>query len=188
MKPESARSVDELKAFVASGSRPKYVFFWRHTPKIRGQMDQSCLSNWYSAKFSIGGFEYPNTEHFMMAEKARIFGDEAIRTQILKAANPGAAKSLGRKVSGFDEATWRARRFGIMVIGNHAKFAQNSDMGDYLRRTGSKVLVEASPHDRIWGIGMGEDDEHAGNPFMWRGLNLLGFSLMEVRDRLTKES
>jgi len=188
MKAEDARSVDDLQTIVASGSRPKYVFFWGHTPKVRGQIDQSCLSNWYSAKFTVDGIEYPNTEHFMMAEKARLFGDETIRGQILKAGSPCAAKSLGRKVLGFDEATWRAHRFGIVVAGNHAKFAQNSQMGEFLRRTGSKVLVEASPQDRIWGIGMGRDDEHADNPLLWKGLNLLGFALMEVRSRLIKES
>lgn len=188
MKPEDARSVNDLQTIVASGARPKYVFFWGHTPKVRGQIDQSCLSNWYSAKFSVGGIEYPNTEHFMMAEKARLFGDEATRLQILKAKNPGAAKSLGRKVSGFDEATWREHRFGIVVAGNHAKFAQNNELGEFLRRTGSKVLVEASPQDRIWGIGIGKDDQHADNPLLWKGLNLLGFALMEVRKRLTIES
>lgn len=120
----------------------------------------------------------------MMAEKARLFGDETIRSQILRAGSPGAAKNLGRKVSGFDEATWRAHRFGIVVEGNHAKFAQNNELGDFLRSTGSKVLVEASPKDRIWGIGMERDDEHANNPLLWKGLNLLGFALMEVRRRL----
>lgn len=187
MKPEDARSVGDLKTMVASGSRPKYLFFWGHTPKVRGRIDQSCLSNWYPAKFSVGGIEYPNAEHFMMAEKARLFGDETILAQILGAGSPGAAKSLGRKVSGFDETTWRAHRFRIVVAGNHAKFARNREMGDFLRRTGSKVLVEASPHDRIWGIGKGRDDEHAGNPVLWKGLNLLGFALMEVRSRLAQE-
>jgi ribA/ribD-fused uncharacterized protein len=188
MKPEDARSADDLKTIVATGTRPKYVFFWGHTPKVRGLIDQSCLSNWFPAKFSVGGIEYPNAEHFMMAEKARLFGDETIRTQILQASSPGAAKSLGRKVSGFDEATWREHRFGIVVAGTHAKFTQNHEMADFLRRTGSKVLVEASPQDRIWGIGMGKDDEHAENPLLWKGLNLLGFALMEVRKRITKES
>ena len=186
MKPEDARSISDLKTIVSSGSRPKFVFFWGHTPKVRGQIDQSCLSNWFPAKFSVAGIEYPTTEHFMMAEKARLFGDEAIRTQIFKAGSPGSAKSLGRKVTGFDEATWREHRFGIVVAGNHAKFAQNAEMGDLLLRTGSRVLVEASPQDRIWGIGMGKDDAHAENPLLWKGLNLLGFALMEVRVRLTE--
>jgi ribA/ribD-fused uncharacterized protein len=187
MNPEDARTVEDLKTIAASGLSPKYVFFWGHTPKVQGQIDQSCLSNWYPATFSVGGIEYPNTEHFMMAEKARLFGDETIRAQILRAKSPGVAKSLGRKVSGFDEATWRAHRFGIVVTGNHAKFAQNQDMGDFLRRTGSQVLVEASPRDRIWGIGMGKNNEHAENPLLWKGLNLLGFALMEVRHRLSNE-
>jgi ribA/ribD-fused uncharacterized protein len=188
MKPEDARSINDLTTIVGSGMRPEFVFFWGHTPKAQGQVDQSCLSNWFSAKFSVAGIEYPTTEHFMMAEKARLFGDEAIRTQIFEAGSPDEAKSLGRKVSGFDDATWREHRFGIVVTGNHAKFAQNSELGDFLRNTGSKVLVEASPYDRIWGIGMRKDNEHVENPLLWNGLNLLGFALMEVRHRLTQES
>lgn len=188
MKPEDARSIEDLKALVASGTRPKYVFFWGHTPRVPGQIDQSCLSNWFPAKFTVDDVEYPTTEHFMMAEKARLFGDEEIRSQILEAGSPGAAKSLGRKVTGFDETTWCEHRFGIVVAGNLAKFSQNAEMGELLHRTGSKVIVEASPRDRIWGIGIGKDNEHAENPLLWKGLNLLGFALMEVRHRLDQQS
>ena len=188
MKHEDARSVDELGTLVASGARPKYVFFWGHTPRVPGQIDQSCLSNWFASKFSKEDIEYPTTEHFIMAEKARLFGDEEIRSQILEAGSPGAAKSLGRKVSGFDETTWCEHRFDIAVAGNHAKFSQNAEMAELLHRTGSKILVEASPRDQIWGIGMGKDDEHAENPLRWNGLNLLGFALMEVRQRLAQQT
>lgn len=185
MKPENARSTDDLVALVGSGARPKYVLFWVHKPTVPGKMDQCCLSNWFPSKFTVEETDYPTAEHFMMAEKARLFGDEAIRSQILKAGSPGAAKSLGRKVAGFNESIWRENRFEIVVEGCLAKFSQNKEMGDLLRRTGTKVLVEASPRDRIWGIGMGKNNEHAENPLLWRGLNLLGFALMEVRDRLT---
>lgn len=118
----------------------------------------------------------------MMAEKAALFGDEATRRRILDAPNPGAAKVLGREVRGFDDAVWVAHRYGIVVRGTAAKFAQSPDLGAFLRATDTRVLVEASPVDRIWGIGLARDDERAGNPLRWRGLNLLGFALMEVRD------
>jgi hypothetical protein len=181
---KDARSVDELVAAIASGVRPKYVFFWGHTPSIPGRIDASCLSNWYPAAFSLKGVEYATTEHYMMAEKAKLFGDEEMRQRILAADGPGAAKSLGRKVAGFDEETWTKHRFEIVVAGNLAKFGQHEQLGEYLRTTGTKVLVEASPRDRFWGIGMGKTNAQVENPSQWKGLNLLGFALMEVRQRL----
>jgi len=187
MKPEDTRSVQELVQVVARGIRPKYVFFWSHRPKVLGRVDHSCLSNWFPTRFTLNGLEYPTTEHYMMAEKARLFGDEINRQQILRAKSPSEAKSLGRKVSHFDEGIWKEQRFEIVVTGNEAKFLQNEELGVFLRRTSSKVLVEASPQDRIWGIGMGKNHEKAENPLQWKGLNLLGFALMEVRERLLKK-
>ncbi len=184
MNPEDTRSVQDLVEVVALGARPEYLLFWGHTPKVPGGVDRSCLSNWFHAGFTLDGIEYPTTEHYMMAEKAQLFGDEAYREQILRAESPMEAKRLGRKVSGFDEKTWKKRRFEIVVAGNEAKFRQSEELGAFLAFTGSKVLVEASPRDRIWGIGMGRNNEKAENPLLWRGLNLLGFALMEVRERL----
>ena len=119
-----------------------------------------------------------------MAEKARLFGDDEVREKIATAVGPGKAKALGRQVHGFREEVWVEHRFGIVVTGNHAKFSQNEELRSYLVTTGTKVLVEASPGDRIWGIGMGKDNERATDPMRWRGLNLLGFALMEVRAHL----
>ena len=187
MKPNPAdtRSVDELIASIKRGARPKYLFFWGHTPKVRGRIAQSCLSNWFPAPFEIGGIRYPTTEHYMMAAKARLFGDTEICEKIIGAGGPAKAKALGRQVRGFREDQWVAHRFEIVVAGNRAKFAQNAEMGRFLLDTARKVLVEASPRDRIWGIGMGRDNPRASDPARWRGLNLLGFALMEVRSRLT---
>ena len=120
----------------------------------------------------------------MMAEKARLFGDEECLAKIMLARNAGAAKRLGREVRNFDEQIWVAHRFEIVVTGNVEKFRQNDDMREFLIRTGSKVLVEASPRDRISGIGMGKDNPKATNPLQWNGLNLPGFALMEARARL----
>ncbi|MBB5353938.1 hypothetical protein HNR46_004208 [Haloferula luteola] len=188
MQPTEARSVDELVSLVESGGRPKFVFFWGHTPRRKGSIDQSCFSNWFPSRFSVDGVSYPTTEHYMMAEKARLFGDARVRDRILQAGSPGAAKRLGREVAGFDESTWIANRFRIVVSGNLAKFSQHRELGAYLTQTGERVLVEASPRDRIWGIGLSKDESHAENPRLWKGLNLLGFALMEVRFRLKQES
>jgi ribA/ribD-fused uncharacterized protein len=112
----------------------------------------------------------------MMAEKATLFGDVATRAQIMNAPNPSAAKALGRGVRGFDEGAWARARFAIVCRANEAKFGQNPDLRAYLMQTGTRVLVEASPVDRVWGIGLAQDDERASNPNLWRGLNLLGFA------------
>lgn len=91
---------------------------------------------------------------------------------------------MGRLVRGFDEQTWRRERFGIVVEGSVHKFAAHADLREFLLNTGDRVLVEASPMDRVWGIGLAADDEAAGDPARWRGPNLLGFALMEARQRL----
>jgi ribA/ribD-fused uncharacterized protein len=127
---------------------------------------------------------YVAAEHFMMAEKARLFGDDETLERILEAEHPGGAKQLGRQVRGYEEKVWEKVRFDVVVRGNEAKFAQNPDLGEFLRTTSGRVLVEASPADRIWGIGLAENDPGACDPASWRGLNLLGFALMEVRRRL----
>lgn len=103
----------------------------------------------------------------------------------LAAKSPGAAKAAGRQVRGFDEDTWVAARYGIVLAGTIAKFTQHPDLADILTRTGTQLLAEASPFDRIWGIGMAAGNPAAAHPSRWRGLNLLGFALMDARDQLT---
>lgn len=132
----------------------------------------------------MDGVRYLSAEHYMMAAKARLSGDAEAAGKILAAPHPGAAKALGRQVRGFDEERWAEHRFDAVVAGNMAKFGQHPQLRDFLAGTGSRVLVEASPQDRVWGIGVTADDERAGSPERWPGLNLLGFALMEVRHRL----
>lgn len=120
----------------------------------------------------------------MMTGKARLFGDAPTADRIRAAGSPKQAKELGRQVSGFNEALWNDAKLEIVVEGNLQKFAQNPSLADFLLQTGDKVLVEASPVDRIWGVGLAADDTRVENPIQWRGQNLLGFALMEVRDRL----
>lgn len=185
MKPEVARTKEALIQSVEAGHSPKYVFFWGHTPKVPGKIDQSCLSNWFPSEFTVEGALYRTMEHYMMAEKARLFGDKDTLPKILAADSPALAKKLGREVEGFDEVVWKLHRFDIVVAGTTAKFEQNAALRDLLVNTGTKVLVEASPRDQIWGIGLGKESERAQDPRTWRGLNLLGFALMETRSRLS---
>lgn len=181
---KSPRSIEELTAAIASGLAPQFVFFWGHQPAADGAVTKSCFSQWWPSSFTVGGIEYRTAEHFMMAAKARLFADPIALERILAAPSPKQAKELGRSVANFDEPTWQAHRFELIVAGNHAKFAQHPDLAAFLLATGQSNLVEASPVDRIWGIGLAANSPDASKPAHWRGLNLLGFALMEVRHRL----
>jgi ribA/ribD-fused uncharacterized protein len=180
----SALTVEALVSQRALGATPKYLFFWGHQPSPDGRIGKSCFSQWFDSPFTLGDIIYATAEHFMMAEKARLFADEAVRARILAARTPAEAKKLGRLIAGFDEARWLKARFEIVVNGNLAKFSQNPALGEFLLNTGERVLVEASPVDAIWGIGLAADDPRASEPARWPGLNLLGFALMAVRCRL----
>lgn len=171
--------IDELE----TGASPEFLFFWGHTPKS-ADVDASCLSQWFPRAFLADGVHYPTAEHYMMAAKARLFGDEAALAKILAAPSPSEVKALGRAVSNYDDRTWEAHRFDAVVRGNVAKFGSHPDLGAYLRSTGEKVLVEAAPRDVVWGIGLGAANPAARDPRRWRGRNLLGFALMEARRQL----
>ena len=180
----AVRDVQALRACIAQGAEPRFLFFWGHQVPKDGRIDKGCFSQWYEASFIVGGERYRTAEHFMMAEKARLFGGELIRRRILDARTPGEAKKLGREIGGFDEAIWLRERFQVVVAANLAKFGQNAALRDFLVQTGDRVLVEASPVDSIWGIGLAADHLDAGRADQWPGLNLLGFALMEARARL----
>jgi ribA/ribD-fused uncharacterized protein len=184
MATVEARDRPGLIRAMQRGARPDFLFFWGHRPLPGGAIGEPCLSQWWPAPFTVDGERYGTAEHFMMAGKARLFEDEATRLEILAAPSPGAAKRLGRRVRGFDEHRWEQVRWDIVVGANRAKFQQNLALGEYLLSTAGRVLVEASPVDRIWGIGLAGNDPRATDPAQWRGLNLLGFALMEVRHLL----
>lgn len=177
--------LETLLTEIRKGFQPKFLFFWGHHPPKAGKFGKHCLSQWWSAQFEVEGQVYPSAEHYMMAEKARLFGDHEVRDKILTTPHPGAAKALGRQVVGFDEQVWAQHRFDIVVRGNVAKFGQNDDLKKFLLSTKARVLVEASPRDWIWGIGLSENEPRITNPEQWQGLNLLGFALMKVRTELS---
>lgn len=170
------------------GERLKYVFFWGHKPSADGSLTKSCFSQWWDCRFTVDGVEYHTAEQYMMAQKAVLFGDERIRAEIMKAGHPKQFKDLGRKIANFDQAVWNKNCREIVVRGNVAKFSQNPELRDFLLNTNSRILVEASPYDKIWGIGMGADDSKCENPLLWNGMNYLGFCLMEARDIIAEES
>ena len=161
-----------------------YLLFWGADRKRLG--DKAFLSQWYPLPFHHDGIMYPTAEHWMMAEKARLFKDGPTLRQILNTRQPGAAKRHGRAVQGFKEDVWDEWKYEIVVQGNLLKFSQNSEAEKYILGTGEKVFVEASPYDTVWGIGWSEDDPESHNPEEWRGENLLGNALVEVRHILRK--
>lgn len=177
-------SRESLIGEVRAGARVRYLHFWGHRPRPDGRIGASCLSQWWPSPFTVDGVAYATAEHWMMAAKARLFEDAEAERRILAAGHPSQAKNAGRLVRGFDEAVWERERFRIVVEGGVHKFGAHPELREFLLNTGDRVLVEASPVDRVWGIGLTAADEAAQHPQRWRGPNLLGFALMETRRRL----
>lgn len=173
-----------LKKRYNAGKTDKFLLFWGHQKSAN--LSASCLSQWYSSSFWEDETKYICAEQYMMAKKAQCFGDKEALKQILSAKDPAQMKAFGRQVRGFDAKVWDEVKFGVVLNASYLKFSQNAPLRDFLLQTGSKVLVEASPVDKIWGIGMSASDENAQNPMKWRGQNLLGFALMMARDEIVK--
>jgi ribA/ribD-fused uncharacterized protein len=180
-----ATRVEELVRLEQAGTMPELLLFWGHRPPRGGGTGPGCLSQWYPAPFTVDGVRYATAEHYMMAGKARLFGDTEAERLVLASDDPGKAKGAGRRVSGFDEDIWAAHRYDLVVAANIAKFGRHSPLKNFLLGTGNRVLVEASPTDTVWGIGLSAAQPEARHPSQWRGLNLLGFALMDVRTSLT---
>ena len=177
----------ELIRAMDAGLAPSFTFFWKPTAP-KGQDNEALgpwvYSQWYPSAFRVDGVHYATAEHFMMAAKARLFGDDETLAQILAAEHPAQVQRLGRRVRGFREPAWESERFAIVVAGSLAKFSQDPALARCLLDSGEQTLVEASPQDRIWGIGRRAEDPAALDPRQWRGENLLGFALMVARERL----
>lgn len=180
-------SIDWLKEKFEREEKLKYLFFWGHQESKNGIITASCFSQWWLSPFMIENITYMTAEHWMMAQKALLFNDLDIYNKILYSKSPGEAKDLGRNVKNFDEKKWNDNRYEIVVKGNTYKFSQNKKLKEFLIGTKERILVEASPIDRVWGIGLTANSEKAENPKLWNGLNLLGFALMEVRDLLSED-
>eukprot|EP00892_Ulva_mutabilis_P001945 jgi/Ulvmu1/11751/UM008_0165.1 len=174
-------SRQELIEEVMSGAQREYVLFWRPSDEA------GWLSQWYASPFTVDGVRYPTAEHYMMVGKARLFNDSDMIQRIMADESPKSAKRLGRKVAGFDNDVWREHCIDVVVAANLAKFGQNRELYDVLMSTGTSVLVEASPCDRMWGVGKAPWDEAARKPEEWDGENLLGFCIMRVRHLLAKD-
>ncbi len=156
-------------------NRDNFVFFFGK---------ESPFSQFYPVNFEVDGKIYNCTEQFIMYQKAIMFKDMKNGKRIMSESNPLSMKQLGRLIQGFDKEIWESEAPSVVKRGNFAKFRQNPILEDKLFHTYPKVLVESSPNDCLWGIGLGENNEKAWNITTWRGKNLLGFTLMEVRHLL----
>ncbi|MEU4239885.1 NADAR family protein [Actinoplanes sp. NPDC026619] len=175
-----------VEDLIAVPEQRKYLLFWGHRPQRDGSIGAGCLSQWWPVEFTVDGVVFRSAEHYMMWRKAMLFGDTEMAARIVAAGHPRDAKMLGRGVAGFDEKIWVEQRFPIVIEASRAKFGQHEDLRTWLLGTGARVLVEASPTDRIWGIGLAAADPRAADPAQWRGLNLLGFALMRARADLAE--
>lgn len=148
-------------------------------------MPDSIFSNWHPhTPLTLNGYPeivFENSEAAFMFLKAKTFGDSVIADAIVANQDPKYVKSLGRRINGFTDEVWAEKRYACMLDACFAKFHQNGKMGKYLLATGDKSLVEASPYDKVWGIGLAPNNPDALDPTKWRGLNLLGEVLMDVR-------
>lgn len=159
-----------------SGTSEKFTFFWG-----------GPFSQWHKAAFTFDGQVYNTAEQYMMAEKARMFGDNTALEGILATRDPGKQKRWGRMVNGFDQARWDSEARNIVYRGNRAKFTTHRDLMQLLFDTEGTTLVEASPVDTIWGIGLAADAADAQDRSKWLGKNWLGEMLQKVRDDLLRE-
>jgi len=161
----------------------KHIFFWGEWP-----------SNWYpcvfNAEYEGKKYTFYNSEQYFMFIKAKTFGDEEIAMKIaFEGKNPKTAKTLGRKVRNYDDNVWNEKRYQVMVDACYLKFSSNEDLKNNILSDefNGKHYVESSPVDRIWGVGLSENDPLIDDEKNWLGTNLLGKALDEVRERLQNE-
>ncbi len=142
------------------------------------------LSNWYLSDFTAEGILFSSMEQYMMYKKAVLFDDYGTAKEILNTKNVGKIKALGRQVKNYNDVIWNGRRQVIIYQGLLEKFLQNQELKELLLQTGDAILAECAVQDKIWGIGLSMKDEKQFHISEWRGQNLLGFALMEVREKL----
>jgi ribA/ribD-fused uncharacterized protein len=145
------------------------------------------LSNWYPSPFTLDGLLFSSVEQYMMYRKAITFGDTETAQAILSTDNVGKIKALGRSVLGYSDTVWNGIRQIVVYRALLEKFRQNPDLKVQLLATAPHTLAECALQDKIWGIGMTMHDEYRFEPDLWPGQNLLGFTLMMVREELSKE-
>lgn len=151
------------------------------------QEENGYLSNWFESSFKIDNIEFSSMEQYMMYEKAVLFNDMEIASQILKLSDAATVKSLGRAVRNYNDVLWNGVRQIVIYKGLIQKFSQNESLKKQLLETSPHILAECAVNDKIWGIGLSMKDENRFNMKKWSGQNLLGFTLMQVRNDLERK-
>ena len=153
-----------------------HIYFWN-----------GVYSQWSKSIFTEDGVTYPNAEQYMMQKKAEVFGATDILDQMKKTSDPRVVKGLGRKIKNFDDAIWDKHKMKIVTQAQILKFTQNPLLLEQLLEDRDRVIVEASPVDRVWGIGLHYDNDEVLNESNWNGQNLLGKCIMEAREQIINE-
>ena len=178
------KSKYNITNIITNKTENDFIFFWGHAPAKDGTITETCLSQWWSCDFYENGILFCCAEQYMMYKKALLFNDFEYAQKIIQCKEAKKIKDYGRLIRNFSEEIWNENKQTIVMQGNMLKFSQNIELKEYLQKTGSKILVEASPYDKIWGIGMKKGADGILSPQEWKGENLLGFIIMDVRDRL----
>ena len=165
-----------------SSAKPRFVFFWHE------YTENGHFSQWYPAPFQIEGIRYLHNEQYMMAKKALLFKDTRTYNKIMAESDPATCKALGKSAANFNQHLWDSCKKEIIFNANYAKFSQNPELKAALLATGDAIIAEASPYDKIWGIGLKATDSNSQDPNKWQGQNLLGMALMQVREKLKKDA
>lgn len=179
-EPDAESRQHELAEAAKSERSDGVVLVWKDT------QDNGYLSNWAKSPIVLDGTKYNCVEQWIMASKARACGDGSVEYQVMRTANPRKQKALGRSIDkkAVDRHWGVQQKWNIQLRGCTAKFQQNETLARRLLQTGQKPIAEASPSDTIFGIGLAPNNPLAQDPANWRGLNLLGKALMQVREEL----
>ena len=146
--------------------------------------ENGYLSNWYPSRFTADNENFSSMEQYMMYKKAVYFEDRKTADEILATDDAAKIKALGRLVTNYNETIWNGFRQIVVFEGLLAKFSQNEDLKKQLEATKNCILAECAVRDKIWGIGLSMKDPDRFEIEKWNGQNLLGYSLMMVRERL----
>ena len=159
------------------------VYFWSHRTR-KENIGKECLSNWYPSEFIDNEQKFYNEEQHFMYKKALLFKDFETADKILQEKSPSKCKELGRMVKNFNDKIWKNNCIILVQHGCFLKFSQNPLLKEYLLSTENRLLVEASPRDKIWGIGLDATQARKIPSNKWPGTNYLGICLMNVRELL----